>query len=106
MAVELRIEGRAVPISGGLHLTAFRVVQEGLTNVLKHGPGATTLVRIAWTPGALTVSVENARGRLAKKSAGGHGLAGLRERVDLFEGTLVADRVADGFVLSARFPLG
>jgi signal transduction histidine kinase len=106
MDVELRTEGRAVPISGGLHLTAFRVVQEGLTNVLKHSPDATALVRVEWTPGALSVSVENTGGRCARKSADGHGLAGLRERVDLFDGTLVADRVADGFLLSARFPLG
>ncbi len=92
----------------GVGLAAYRVVQEGLTNALRHAPGAATTVRLRRDGDALVVEVSNAPGGrepLAGKGAG-RGLIGLGERVRLLDGTLDAGRsLTGGFRLLARIPL-
>ena len=87
------------------HQAAFRVVQEGLTNATKHAHGAAVGVRLAMAGGEAVVSVRNA-GPLRATAAGGHGLAGLSERVRLAGGVLHAGPTPDGgFEVTARLPL-
>ena len=100
--------GSAASVSEQLGRTAYRVVQEGLTNVHKHARGAATTVRLAGARGGtLRVSVSNLRpvasGSLLPGS--GAGLVGLRERVELAGGTLTSGAQPDGgWLLSAALP--
>ena len=108
-AVGLVVEGKARPTPDGVGLTAYRVVQEALTNVHRHAPSAAARVRLRWEPRELTVSVTNepATSPAAPAAAGnGFGLIGMRERVAATGGTLVTERLADGgFLVRARLPL-
>lgn len=92
----------------GVQLTAYRVVQEALTNVLKHSAAASALVRVHEDGGALVAEVRDggpARGAVGP--GGGHGLAGMRERVAAHGGSLSAGTTAGGgFCVTARLPLG
>ncbi|MDX2692420.1 sensor histidine kinase [Streptomyces ipomoeae] len=89
--------------------TAYRFVQEALTNVHKHAPGARTRVRIQQTPRLLRLSVTNGRGRRATDAslpAGGHGLLGLAERVRLVGGEFTGGPTSDdGFEVIAEIPI-
>jgi signal transduction histidine kinase len=105
LEVDLRIEGkqRAVPL--GLDLSAYRVVQEGLTNTLKHAGGAPAQVLIRYGEHELAVEVID-EGRVNRRSDGGHGLAGMRERISIFGGTFHAGpREEGGFAVRALMPL-
>lgn len=111
--LELAVEGERRPLPAGVERTAYRLVQEGLTNARRHAPGTTVAVRLAYGRGTLGVSVRNGGppagdGRDAPPRAetgGGHGLLGLRERVALAGGELHAEPTLDGgFHLSARLP--
>ncbi|PZF89958.1 sensor histidine kinase [Micromonospora deserti] len=98
------------PLPPGLELTVYRVVQEGLTNALKHaGVGAAAEVALARAPGAVVVRVvDDGRGRPVVDPApsGGHGLVGMRERVGVYDGNLTAGpRLAGGWQVEARLPL-
>ena len=98
------------PLAAGLELTAYRIVQEALTNSLRHAGPATALVRVTQRADALEVSVlDTGAGGVDAPlgSAGaGRGLIGMRERAALFGGTLVAGpRAGGGFEVVARFPL-
>ena len=97
-------------IPPGVDLSAYRVIQEALTNVLRHaGAGAHARVSVAYDPVALTLEVvdDGAGRRTTTEHAGvGHGLVGMRERVALFSGTLEAGPLPEGgFRVRARFPL-
>lgn len=105
----MRIDGdpERVPATAGL--TAYRVVQEGLTNARRHAPGAPVDVVVAVADRAVSVRVANDRpARLPaarQRAGGGAGIAGLRERVALFRGSLHAGPRSDGgFVLDATIP--
>jgi signal transduction histidine kinase len=106
--VELHVEGRAGPLAPGVDLTAFRLVQEGLTNALKHGGRGRARVVLRWSPEVLEVEVANrvgADGPAAHGLAsGGQGLIGMRERVALCGGELRAGPIGRGFVVRARLP--
>jgi signal transduction histidine kinase len=105
--VELHVEGRAGPLAPGVDLTAFRLVQEGLTNALKHGGRGRARVILRWSPDILEVEVANriADGGAAHGLAsGGQGLIGMRERVALCGGELRAGPIGRGFVVRARLP--
>ena len=108
--VELRVEGQAGPLAPGVDLTAFRLVQEGLTNALKHGGPARARVVLRWSSEVLEVEVANriaADGHAAHGLAsGGQGLIGMRERVALCGGELRAGPIGRGFVVRARLPRG
>jgi signal transduction histidine kinase len=108
--VELIEQGERPRLSPGLDLVAFRVVQESLTNVRKHAPGAPTRVRFGYGPKMLELEVVNeAAGTHANANGsgrGGHGLVGMRERVRLFDGSFNAQPIADGgFRVHATLPL-
>ncbi|MGA8846715.1 MAG: sensor histidine kinase [Nocardioides sp.] len=109
MQVEHRIEGEPSPLPAGLDLAAYRVVQEGLVNVLKHAGGARAEVVTSYGVDELALSVTNTGndGPAAVVGLGGHGLIGMRERVHLYGGTLTATAEPDGaFAVRARLPLG
>ena len=92
----------------GVDLSTYRIVQEGLTNVLKHAPGSPVRVRLARRESDVAIEVRNGRApaRTAAAVPSGHGLVGLRERVSLFGGNLAAGPSADGgFVLAATIPV-
>ncbi|MEU8201300.1 histidine kinase [Streptosporangium sp. NPDC049046] len=95
----------------GVDLAAYRLVQEALTNSLRHaGPQARAWVRVRHEPGELAIQVEDdglgPRARAEDGEATGHGLAGIRERVALYGGLLrIGPRDGGGFEVNARFPL-
>ncbi|GGK66828.1 two-component sensor histidine kinase [Planomonospora parontospora subsp. parontospora] len=107
------IEGgreHAPPLPPGVDLAAYRLVQEALTNSLRHaGPGARAWVTVRRGPGELTVRVEDdGRGPVPvpEGERSGHGLVGIRERVALYGGILrIGPRSEGGFEVDARFPL-
>ncbi|MDT9680739.1 histidine kinase [Streptomyces sp. TRM76323] len=110
LAVELGVEG-AAPAGEGLPpavaRAAHRVVQEALTNVAKHAPGATAVVRLVHGDGRTEVRVENGpapRPRPGAPSGGGRGLIGLDERVRLAGGTLRYGPEGGGFAVTAVLP--
>jgi signal transduction histidine kinase len=109
LPVELSIEGDARRLEPGVELSAYRIIQEALTNTLKHAHGARARVTVTYQPGALEVHVadEGGRGtaRIAPADDGGRGLVGMRERVALFGGTLEAGPADGGFRIAARLPL-
>src|SRR4051794_8007955 len=108
MPVELRIEGDRRELPVGIELSAYRVVQEGLTNALKHAEPSSVRVRIRY--GARSVELEIADdgvGAAADLPSSGHGLVGIRERVALYGGELEAGQGSDGgFVLHVLLPTG
>ncbi len=109
--VELTVDGGPHPAPGAVELAAYRVVQEGLTNALKHAPGRRTVVNVRYGSTDIDVRVVT-HGPPAVEAGGsaqaaGHGLAGLRERVGTAGGELSAMyRPGGGFVLRARLPIG
>jgi signal transduction histidine kinase len=100
--VALETSGDATTVPRAVAMSAYRVAQEGLTNALRHAPGAAVVVRVEVDPGEVRVSVENeaadplAEAPVGDPSHGGHGLAGLRERVSVLGGDLVASPTAGG----------
>jgi signal transduction histidine kinase len=107
--ITLDVLGVPATLRPSLDLSAYRIVQEALTNVRKHAPGAPATVRVAWSPERVTVEVSNPGSPRppAPGSDGGHGLIGIRERVRLHGGELRVGAGADGgFVVAATFPLG
>jgi signal transduction histidine kinase len=112
LPVTLAVSGEAVELPVGLDISAYRIVQEGLTNTLKHAGPVTTAVTIDYAPEALTIEVRDPGGDRAHHTHhdgghdSGHGLAGMRERVELYGGTLEAGPRADGgFAVRAQIPL-
>ena len=103
--VTLQLEGEPVAVPASLDLTAYRIVQEALTNVRKHAGGAPTTVRIAWRPDALELSVRD-HGPGPNGHGDGHGLVGMRERVRIHGGRLSTGPVGGGgFEVLAELPL-
>jgi signal transduction histidine kinase len=105
--VSLRSTGEPVTVSPGVGLCAYRVVQEALTNTIKHAGPAHAEVSIRWSPEALELDVtDDGRGEARIVVAGGHGIAGMRERVALHGGSVVAGPArARGFAVTVRIPL-
>jgi signal transduction histidine kinase len=98
LRVDLRIEGEPRELPVGIDLSAYRVVQEGLTNALKHADGAQVAVLIRYAPNSLTLEITDggAGPTAAQVPGGGQGLVGIRERVALYGGELEAGQGADG----------
>ena len=106
--VRLDVRGTPHPLAPGLDLTAYRILQEALTNVLKHAPEAHPEVSIEYAERELVLSVldEGSSGGSSAIAVGGNGLVGMRERVQLYGGSLdVGPRDAGGFAVRARIPL-
>ena len=111
LPVELNVEGDACCLPDGMDLAAYRIVQEALTNTVKHGGKASAKVTVRHSLEALEIEVvDNGRGAaaplLAGSPVGGHGLIGMRERVGLFGGELqVGPVLPGGYRVWARMPL-
>jgi signal transduction histidine kinase len=109
LEVDLRIEGEPVPLPAGVDLTAYRVVQEALTNALKHASAEGATVMLSYEPNELALTIEDHGDGLGAERldtlGGGHGLVGMEERVALYGGLLQAGpREAGGFAVRARLP--
>jgi signal transduction histidine kinase len=110
VATELMVEGYQRALPPGVELAAFRIVQEALTNVRKHAGGsASATVRIAYEPEALVIEItDDGRGAATSLSGTGtgHGLIGMRERVEAYGGELAAGpRRGGGFAVRAVLPI-
>ncbi|MFF0741009.1 sensor histidine kinase [Streptomyces sp. NPDC004111] len=110
MTVELSVDGDPVPCGALVEQTAYRVIQEALTNVHKHAPGAKTWVRIAHRGTEIAMQVENGPSDTTAAEpglpSGGNGLVGMRERVQSLGGVFVAAPTdSDGFRVSAVLPV-
>ncbi len=105
--VAVEVAGPLTSLPAAVDLTAYRIVQESLTNVLRHAGTATASVRLAVTDDDLTVSVsDTGRGGPARPARDGHGLAGMRERVSALGGSLTAGPGPEGgFTVTASLPV-
>jgi signal transduction histidine kinase len=109
MRIDHQVQGPIRPLPPATGLTAYRVVQEALTNVRKHAPGAPARVLLCYQPTALRIVVENdgnAPRSIVAGTGAGHGIQGMRERVEAIDGSLDATaRPGGGFRISAVLPL-
>ncbi|WP_049577036.1 sensor histidine kinase [Nonomuraea sp. SBT364] len=106
--VLLHVAGRARPLPPGLDLCAYRIVQESLTNVLKHAAPARVDISVTYAPDTLTLRVtdDGAARPASGATSDGHGLIGMTERVRLYHGTISASPLpTGGFEVLATFPL-
>ena len=98
-SVAVEVTGPVAEVPQAVDMSAYRIVQEGLTNALRHAPGAPVEVRVAVGPGDVEVDVRTVppASRSRRSTAGGHGLVGIRERVHVLGGALTASgrRAAD-----------
>ena len=106
-AVRLEVVGDPVRLPTGLDLTAYRIVQEGLTNARKHAPSAAVEVTVRWRPGELAIEVaDDGPGARSNANGAGHGLIGMRERAALYGGSIHTESAAGGgFRVLARLPI-
>lgn len=107
LEVHLRVRGVPAPLPAGIDLSAYRIVQEGLTNTLKHSGAVEAEVTVDYAPDELRLEVrDHGAGDVAVGDGRGHGLVGIRERVKLFGGEMsVGPAPGGGFLVRARLPL-
>jgi signal transduction histidine kinase len=108
ISADLRVDGRPVPVPPALDLCAYRIVQEALTNAIKHAAPAHASVHVRWGESVLELEItdDGLRQRHVGRTAGGHGIAGMRERVALHSGSLDASaRPNGGFTVRALLPI-
>lgn len=109
LAVELAVEGPRRALDAGVELSAYRIVQEALTNALKHARGSRASVHVRYEAAAVAITVTDEGGAgqrdLGLGGSGGHGLVGMRERATVFGGTFDAGPTPTGFRVSARLPV-
>jgi signal transduction histidine kinase len=96
LPVELSIEGKPMELPPGVDLSAYRIVQEALTNALKHAGPATARVAVRYVDTGLEVEISDDGAGSGNGSGGGHGLAGIRERVTIFGGDVEAGAQPEG----------
>jgi signal transduction histidine kinase len=105
LPVDVLVEGEPRAVPPGVDLAAYRVVQEALTNTLKHAGAARAQVSIRYSETALELAITN-NGHVRRNGRSGHGLVGLRERVALYGGTFEAGpRQGGGYAVRATLPL-
>ena len=106
LPVELHVDGQPVPLPRGIDLSAYRIVQEGLTNALKHARATRADVIVRYRPEELQLEVRDDGIGSSTSDGRGHGLVGIRERVKIYGGEMAAGAAnGGGFVLSTRLPL-
>ncbi len=106
LPVTLRVEGERPQLPPGVDLSAYRIVQEGLTNALKHAPGSNAEVVIRFLENKVNLEIADDGKEVTVEDGLGQGLVGMRERVALYGGTLEAGpREGGGYVLRAELPL-
>jgi signal transduction histidine kinase len=94
--VEVEVHGPRVPLPAALDLTAYRIVQEAVTNALKHGGATRVAIRLTYTPTTLHIDLTDDGSASSAGEGTGHGLIGIRERASLFGGTVSAGRGEHG----------
>ena len=105
LPVELRVEGSPVQLAAGLDLTAYRLVQEGLTNAIKHARAQSAEVLVRYHDGHVELTVTDDGSGDGGGESGGHGLVGMRERISVYGGRLEAGPQPEGgYRLHARLP--
>jgi signal transduction histidine kinase len=106
LPVELQIEGERRTLPAGIELSAYRIVQEALTNALKHAGDAHARVHIRYGPDSLELEIaDNGEGEDTRAPGGGHGLVGMRERVALYGGRFQANPApGGGFIVRVALP--
>jgi signal transduction histidine kinase len=106
LPVELHVDGDPIDLPRGIELSAYRIVQEGLTNALKHAHASDADVTVRYGPHEFEIEVRD-NGHGASRDDGlGHGLVGIRERVKIYGGEMtVGNANGGGFVLRTRFPI-
>jgi signal transduction histidine kinase len=106
LPVELHVDGEPVPLPRGVDLSAYRIVQEGLTNALKHARATNADVSVRYQPYELQLEIRDDGIGSATTDGLGHGLIGIRERVKIYGGEMTAGTAnGGGFILSTRLPL-
>jgi signal transduction histidine kinase len=107
LSVDLVVEGTPRGLAPGLDVSAYRIVQEALTNTLRHARSQRAQVLLRWEPSALQIEVsDDGVGPSSSEQRAGHGLLGIGERVALFGGVLVTGRSElGGYLLAATLPL-
>jgi signal transduction histidine kinase len=106
LPVELHVDGEPFPLPRGVDLSAYRIVQEGLTNALKHARATTANVTVRYALDELQIEVRDNGVGSSTTDGLGHGLVGVRERVKIYGGQMSAGSAnGGGFVLSTRLPL-
>ncbi|HVR33870.1 MAG TPA: sensor histidine kinase [Acidimicrobiia bacterium] len=107
LAVELRIEGEQRPLAPGMEASAYRIIQEALTNTIRHAQASSVHVVLRYDPDALELMIrDNGPGSTDGRSSDGHGLIGMRERAELFDGSVAAGPgQPNGWVVTARLPI-
>jgi signal transduction histidine kinase len=107
LPVEVHVDGERTPLPRALDLSAYRIIQEGLTNALKHARAGHADVTLRYAADELQIEVRDDGRGPAGGDGLGHGLVGVRERVKIYGGQMTAGAGADGgFVLTTRLPLG
>lgn len=106
LPVDLQIDGTSTELPPGVDLSAFRIVQEALTNALKHAGPARVIVRLRYQPDALGIDITDDGVGAAMTRGDGHGLAGIRERVAVYGGNLDAGPGSEGgYEVRVHLPL-
>jgi signal transduction histidine kinase len=107
LQVHMHVEGAPAALPAGIDLSAYRIVQEGLTNALKHARATRADVTLHYAPDAIELEVRDDGDGPTNDDGGGHGLVGVRERVKVYGGEMTAGPAAErGFVLWTRLPVG
>jgi signal transduction histidine kinase len=107
LPVRLHVDGDASPLPRAIDLSAYRIVQEGLTNALKHAHATQADVTVRYGPSKLEIEVRDDGAGASAGDGLGHGLVGIRERVKIYGGEMTAGTATEGgFVLRTRLPLG
>ncbi len=107
LPVELHVDGEPRELPVGIELSAYRIVQEALTNALKHAGEARASVRVHYGPDSLELEIaDDGADASAPETDGGHGLVGMRERVALYGGRFDAGRrPTGGFAVRVLLPI-
>jgi signal transduction histidine kinase len=106
LPVSLQVEGDRIALPAAIDLSAYRIVQEGLTNALRHAQASQANVLVRYGPGDVQIEVRDNGGGAQSGDGLGHGLIGVRERVKIYGGEMSAGTVSGGgFLLSTRLPL-
>jgi signal transduction histidine kinase len=106
LPVELHVDGERFPLPRAIDLSAYRIVQEGLTNALKHAHATNADLTLRYAPDELQIEVRDDGDGDAKNDSPGYGLAGVRERVKIYGGEMSAGvATGGGFILGTRLPI-
>jgi signal transduction histidine kinase len=106
LPVRVHVDGEPFPLPRAIDLSAYRIVQEGLTNALKHACASHADVTVRYRPDEVELAIADDGRGPARTNGHGHGLVGVRERVNIYGGEMSAGAApAGGFILSARLPV-